>query len=290
MVRPVRIRAMARVGAGGVARCAMGAALAIAIPGTAYAQRGGADSVWTTEWIPVSGGHLKARVYRSLDATPAPILVIVLHGDAPVNKPGYQYTFAQAAAGLGDVVIAAILRPGYIDAAGDTSSGDRGLTTGDNYTRDRIDAIMAVIRHLRAEYHARAVVLAGHSGGAAISADILGLHPDLAKAALLVSCPCDVPAWRAHMKSIHPAPVWDVPVESLSPQDLAEKVSSSVHVQMVVGAADSVAPPELTTRYADALRRKGIDVNVTLLPGEGHEIFLEPAVQGVLADLLHSIR
>jgi predicted esterase len=92
------------------------------------------------------------------------------------------------------------------------------------------------------------------------------------------------------MKELHPAPVWDVPVESVSPQDLTTKLSGSVHVQMIVGAQDSVAPPPLTTHYADALRRRGIDVGVTLLPGLGHEIFLEPAVQGVLADLLHHLR
>jgi predicted esterase len=265
-------------------------ALATPAPSSAQGVGAGADSVWQTEWLPVSSGHLKARIYRSFDVTPTPLLVIVLHGDAPFNNPGYQYDFAKAAANVGDVVIAAILRPGYIDAAGDTSSGVRGLTTGDNYTRDRIDAIVAAIQRLRSEYHARAIVLVGHSGGAAISADILGLHPDLAKAALLVSCPCDVPAWRAHMKELHPAPVWDVPVENVSPQDLTTKLSGSVHVQMVVGAQDSVAPPPLTTHYADALRRRGIDVGVTLLPGLGHEIFLEPAVQGVLADLLHHLR
>jgi protein-S-isoprenylcysteine O-methyltransferase Ste14 len=36
------------------------------------------------------------------------------------------------------------------------------------------------------------VVVAGHSGGAAIAANILGRRPALIDAALVVSCPCDV--------------------------------------------------------------------------------------------------
>jgi pimeloyl-ACP methyl ester carboxylesterase len=132
-----------------------------------------------------------------------------------------------------------------------------------------MEAIVTAIQHLRTEYHARAAVLVGHSGGAAISADILALYPQLAKAALLVSCPCDVPAWRAHMKAVHPSPVWDRPVHSLSPQDVVATVSRSVHVGMVVGAIDSVAPPPLTTSYADALKRRGIDVTTYPPPGQG---------------------
>lgn len=52
---------------------------------------------------------------------------------------------------------------------------------------------------------------------------------------------------------------------------------------------DSVAPPPLTTSYADALKRRGIDVTTTLLPGKGHEIFLEPEVQSLLVSLLRGI-
>jgi pimeloyl-ACP methyl ester carboxylesterase len=242
-----------------------------------------------TEWLQVATGRLKARTYVSSTATARPILVIVLHGDAPFNKPDYQYFFAKRSASLGDVVAAAILRPGYTDPAGDTSSGVRGSTTGDNYTRDRIDAIAAAITALRDEYRARAVVMVGHSGGAAISADILALYPKLARAALLVSCPCDLTPWRQHMKTVAPTPLWDQPVQSLSALDLASGVSSSTKVHMVVGSADHIAPPQFTQIYAAALSKRHIDVQVTQLPDKDHEIFLDPAVQVELAALLKSI-
>ena len=246
--------------------------------------------VGATEWTQTPAGRMKAEVFVSPQAGAHPVLVVVLHGDAPFAKPSYQYKVARQAASDGDVVAAAILRPGYADPTGDTSAGERGLTTGDNYTRDRIDLIVAAIRDLQQRHHARAVVLVGHSGGAAISADILGTYPALAQGALLVSCPCDVPAWRAHMKSVQGGAIWDRPVASLSPLDEAKAVAPTVKVRMMVGAADEVAPPRFTQAYAAALSKRGVDVRVVQLPGKDHEIFLEPAVQDELRTLLAASR
>jgi predicted esterase len=217
------------------------------------------------------------------------VLIVVLHGDAPFNKPDYQYAFAERAASHGDFIAAAILRPGYSDPSGDTSDGIRGQTSGDNYTADRIAMIVAAIHDLQSEYNPRATVLVGHSGGAAIAADILGLQPKLAAAALLLSCPCDVGAWRKHMKEVQLAPVWDQPVESLSPLDLAAQVPTSTRIRMMVGSDDHVAPPKFTQVYADRLAARGVDVQVTQLPGKNHEILLEPDVETALERLVASI-
>lgn len=267
-------------------RGVLGAALSLSLLATpvlaASVEIGG-----VTEWQAVPGGKLKAQVYVGPQVSAHPVLVVVLHGDAPFAKPRYQYDFARQAATSGDVVAAAILRPGYTDAVGDTSSGVHGLTTGDNYTRDRIEMIAAAIRGLRDAHSARAVVLVGHSGGAALAADLLALHPELAKVALLVSCPCDLGAWRAHMKALqHGDPIWDRPVASLSSLDLAPRVPKGDKVRMMVGSADEVAPPDLTQRYAAALAGRGVDVEITQLPGKDHEIFLEPEVQAALKALL----
>jgi pimeloyl-ACP methyl ester carboxylesterase len=271
----------------GVLRGVLLAALcAVAVAAPAPADPDAPGPAGVTEWTTTPAGRLKAQVFVSPEAGDHPILIVVLHGDAPFSKPSYQYAFARRAARAGDVVAAAILRPGYSDPSGDASSGERGLTTGDNYTRDRIDMIAGAIGELQRRRHARAVVLAGHSGGAAISADLLAVHPELARAALLVSCPCDVATWRAHMKSVQKVAIWDRPVSSLSPQDLASEVPKDDHVRMMVGAADAVAPPGLTRAYAAALSGRGVDVAVVELPGKEHEIFLEPAVQDELRVLV----
>lgn len=238
------------------------------------------------EWVQVPGGRLRVRLFTGPRHAAAPTLVIVLHGDAPRTNPGYQYEFAAQAGKQDDVIAAAILRPGYTDSLGDTSAGVRGMTTGDNYTRDRLAMIATAIRALKAEYEPRQTILLGHSGGAALSADLLALYPDLADKALLASCPCDLEPWRQHMKTVAPTPLWDQPVDSVSPLSVAAKVPVRDKVVMMVGAADNVAPPGLTRAYAAALRRNGVQVQLVELPGRDHEILLDPAVQSALRALI----
>lgn len=256
---------------------------------TASAASAASEDAGTTEWLQTSGGRLKARTFAHRAGSDHPVLVVVLHGDAPFNKPQYQYRFAERAAAIPNVIATAILRPGYTDPSGDRSAGVRGMTTGDNYTRDRIDAIAGAIEELKRRHRASEVVLVGHSGGAALSADILALHPEVARRAVLVSCPCDVPTWRAHMKQLQHAPVWDAPVESVSPLEVAERVPANDQVLLITGTADEVAPPALTAAYAKALSAHGVHADVVQLPGKDHEILLDPAVEQQLRTFIGSV-
>ena len=175
-----------------------GAALLVGLAcSSVHAQSPATSPVW------VQGGpyRLKTSVYRSSRLSPDPVLVVVLHGDAPFNKPDYQDTFAaKVAAAYADVITAAILRPGYTDPQGNTSEGDRGLATGDNYNAQNVDALAAAIGELRRRFKARRVVVVGHSGGAAITANILGRHPalDRRRAPGLLPVRCEALA-RAHV-------------------------------------------------------------------------------------------
>jgi predicted esterase len=179
-------------------------------------------------------------------------------------------------------VVVGLLRPGYTDGAGHTSDGERGRATGDNYTPQVIDAVREVVVALRKEYDTGPVVLVGHSGGAAIAADLLGRWPGEVDAALLISCPCNVWAWRTHMMKSYAWPygpmalVFKLPTDSLSPLDLADRVSPRVAVRMLVGENDDVAPPALTREYEAALKRHGANVRVTIAPALPHDILLEP--------------
>jgi pimeloyl-ACP methyl ester carboxylesterase len=229
-----------------------------------------------TLWMTGRGLRLKTKIYRSASAGDHPVLLLVLHGDSPFGPPSYQYIFARRAASQIDgVVSAALLRPGYADGTGDQSSGARGLTTGDNYTPDVVDAGADILDQLKAKLRPRATVLMGHSGGAAIAANMLGRHPSAAEGALLVSCPCDLAAWRSHMLKLQKNPIWTLPVRSLSPIELSGSVAPTVHVRMLVGSQDDIAPPELTEKYAAALRARGIDVAATIAPDLPHDILLE---------------
>jgi pimeloyl-ACP methyl ester carboxylesterase len=238
-----------------------------------------------TKWMTVNGLRLKTKIYKSKAQGDRPTLLLVLHGDSPNGPPSIQDVFAQTASEhLENAIVAGVLRPGYTDGAGDTSDGERGRATGDNYTPQVVDAVAQLLRDLKKEYAPGSAVMVGHSGGAAIAANVLGRWPSEANAALLISCPCNVPAWRSHMmktyfRSYGPlALVFSLPTDSLSPLDLANGLSPRLPVRMIVGENDTVAPARFTREYAESLRRHGTNVTVTVTPGLGHDIFLKPFV------------
>lgn len=244
------------------------------------------DSTW------IRGGPfcLHTRTYRGALAGGAPQLVVVLHGDAPFNNPTYQYALARnVAAANPEVVAVAILRPGYTDGDGVRSAGPRGHTSGDNYTPEVADAIASAVTALARLHHASRVVLVGHSGGATIAADIIARHPSAADAAVLASCPCDVAAFRHHMGRVQRNPIWYLPVRSLSPIDIAERVDRRTLVRMIVGASDELAPPALSHAYAARLSAHGVNASVTELPSMGHEIFLDPRVANLISSTLEDV-
>jgi pimeloyl-ACP methyl ester carboxylesterase len=249
-----------------------------------------------TLWVRANGLRLKTNIYQSAKLSTHPILIVVLHGDLlgvrSIPSMTYHYVFAQGAATkMDDVVIAALLRPGYRDDTGEHSEGDQGLTTGDNYTPEVVDAVAKAIDELKAKFHPARTVLAGHSGGAAITGVLLGRWPSEVDAALMVSCPCDLVAWRKHMLQMqNNNPIWLAPVKSLSPIDLAGNVLRSVHVQLLVGGKDPVAPPEMSQHYAEVLRDRGDDVTVTLVPGLEHDILLEPVTLSALRTLVEKLK
>ena len=214
----------------------------------------------------------------------------MIHDDAPSVNPSYQYAFAgSAAAALNDVVAVGVLRPGYQDGMGGRSEGERGFALADNYTVDDIASVASAAKTLMSRYHAVDLTLVGHSGGSTIAADILALYPGLARGALLVSCPCDVPAFRWGMMKHQWNPLWLIPVRAVSPQDHAQQIPRSTIVRLVVGSADPVTPPPLTLAFARTLETNDGNVQVLVLKDFGHEILLQPAVLQELHALMNDV-
>jgi pimeloyl-ACP methyl ester carboxylesterase len=258
--------------------------------------------------LDVSAGRLKAEAYSSKPLSAHPVLLVVLHGDLPDPTPSYQYAFAQLVTQgsdapslpqfirdklgdwkpIPDILAVGILRPGYRDNAGDRSDGDMGNAAADNFTPEVVDAISLAIDGLRQRFGARRVVLVGHSGGAAIAADVLGRHPRSADAALLVACGCDPNATRAEMRKVRGSPIWRGPTRSLQPLDLAPGVRTDTIVRLIVGANDQNALPKYSVRYAEVLKQRGVDAQVIHVPSVGHNILLTAPVLSALAVLLRA--
>ena len=233
----------------------------------------------------VKGGsyRLRVHVFESKRLSEHPVLLVVLRGDLGTD---YINLFASQAARDRDVVAVALLGPGYSDKQGNVSDGSKGLTTGDIYDATNTDAVAAAVLKLKEQFHARKVVLAGHSGGAAVSANILARHPEVADAALLVSCPCNVPLWRKHMLEKTRNAVFEGMIDTLSPIDLVAGLSDKTQVIMLVGSDDDVAPPHISESYQAVSVKLHKQVQLRLIPGAVHDMFLDPVVQTYLQPLL----
>ena len=177
----------------------------------------------------------------------------------------------------GNVIGIGMLRPGYTDHLGRKSDGVRGETVGDNYDEPRIEKIAGAIKLLRAEHNATKVIVAGHSGGSAITAKLIALKPGLVDHAFIVSCPCNINAWRADMLKKTQYRGFSGDLDISSPVDVVNEISDDTGITMFVGESDEVTKPYLSREYKTALSRSGKEAELYMIDGD-HEIFLDRQV------------
>lgn len=230
----------------------------------------------------------KIKTHKSADLTDTPILLIALHGDSPFNNPSYQYVFAKKIAEQSTNLIAVgMLRPGYTDTMQRTSSGRKGNAVGDNYDETRVEQIATAVTKLATIYNPSKIILAGHSGGAAITANLIALYPDLVDHAVIVSCPCNVPKWRKDMFALTSETIFQKPIEHLSPADVVTEIAQDTKVSMFIGDNDKVTKSYLSKEYQSLLTKAGIEASLTQTKG-GHDIFLDDQVMMAVVDIIHN--
>lgn len=212
----------------------------------------------------VYGGGLclAAETFGADNAGTSPVLIVVVHGDiSDGGAATYHARFAKTLAKPG-VVVVALIRPGYWDAAGRTSEGNN-YDRKDNYTAQNIGAIGAAIDALKKHHRARRVIYVGHSGGAAIGGVLVGQRRGLIDAAVLVSCPCDLTRWlHAHRYA-----AW---TRSLSPDFYVPRVPPTTEVVAITGEKDANTAPELARDYVTALKKRGARARFVSVDGAGH--------------------
>ncbi|MCL1127886.1 alpha/beta hydrolase family protein [Shewanella surugensis] len=212
-----------------------------------------------------------------------PCLVIAIHDDAPFGTVSYHNTFAKKVSGLAvNVVAVGLLRPGYKDERGRKSNGRKGWAVGDNYDRKRIEQIVVGIRILQQRYRPIKTIVAGHSGGAAITAKMLAYYPDLMDSALIVSCSADINAWRKDMLKLRSSLLFFGKIACTSPLDLVKTISNKAQIHVICGAEDEVTRPYLSERYVTKLIQAGKQVHYDVITGD-HDIFLHPFVLASVA-------
>ena len=232
--------------------------------------------------LKVSGAS-QCLLMRRFGAIDADVMIVWLHGDVSSGGPA-NYHFVSAEQALNQfpavkVLSVALVRPGYPDGSGDSSSvaflqGGRA----DHYTTENLMEVGAAIERLRAKFQPKKVVVVGHSGGATTVAALLGMKPKLIDAAVLVACPCELTAWRAGRRE------WS---RSENPIKWADHVDPSTRVVALTGAKDDNTLPELAKTYVEALRARGVEATFQLLADETHNsAFRSPQVFNAVRTLL----
>ncbi len=214
------------------------------------------------DWVLGNRLCLALSTFGAETAGAAAVLVVVVHGDiSDGGRASYHIAFAKSLAARG-VVAVALTRPGYTDENGRASEGS---TYGriDNYTADTVAAVARAVAALKAHYRPRRVIYVGHSGGAAIGGVLIGRWPRLVDAAVLVSCPCDIPRWLSERRQ----PPW---TQSQSPSSYTTRVPRATTVVAVTGTADANTFPALGEDYAARLARRGVDARFVAVEGAGH--------------------
>ena len=254
----------------------------------ARTQNNNCDRKDTLNYISTQNGYLYVKTFKSDSIGLNSNLLIVIHGDAPFNPPSYQYKLSKKISEqVNNTVIVSILRPGYKDNEGNKSDGKRGLTTGDNYTEEVINSLTSVIKELKNRFKPSRTLIVGHSGGAAISANIVSLTPNLADKAILVSCPCDVEAFRKSMALKQPFyGAWRDSVKSISPINIINKICVKTDITLIHGQQDDIVPFEIAETYYKQLKSNNIKAEIIKVEGAGHEILLSDPVITIIKSKL----
>ena len=232
----------------------------------------------------VTGGESKCVVMARFGNVPDPrVLVVWLHGDTSGGGPATShYRVAEQAAkrfAAEGVLNVGLIRPGYEDEDGRQSDGSN-YGRSDNYTKDNMEIVGGAIERLKQHYHPQRVVVVGHSGGAATAANLLGMMPGLVDAALLVSCPCDLVAWRANGRK-NP---WS---RSENPAKWLDSVRPPVRVIALTGEDDPNTGSYFARTYIENLQKRNVQASFELVPGADHNgAFKSPIVLDTLAELI----
>ncbi|MFK8012119.1 MAG: alpha/beta hydrolase family protein [Marinicellaceae bacterium] len=249
-----------------------------------------ADCLKVSHEVWAGNNCTKIKTFKSEAISEKPILVVVLHGDSPYKKPNYQYEFARIAANQSSNVVAVgMLRPGYTDSMERTSDGEKGEANGDSYDKKRVDQIAQAITELKKIHKPSAVILAGHSGGSAITANIMSLYPSLIDHGFIVSCPCDVKIWRKDMLSLSKKQVFEGEINTLSPLELVNNLNEKSHVSMFVGNKDKITKPYISQNYKQAAIKSGAKVSFKIIQGK-HDIFLNPLILDAMKEIIQDYK
>lgn len=150
-----------------------------------------------------------------------------------------------------------------------------------------MERVAGALRVLRDTFKPEKLILVGHSGGAATSSIVLGKHPGVADAALLLGCPCDVPPWREHRNAQRGGSGgWP---NSLNPLAFISGIPAGTPVLAVTGAQDDNTLPEFAKRWVEAASAKSVKARFEEVSGLNHLTIQEwPEIASRVSQLIEA--
>ena len=239
-----------------------------------------------TVWSP--SAHAPTGKDQPNQATP-PVLVVLLHGDSGGGlAQRHLDRWAKTANILSgpNQTIVFLVRPGYRSPVGDSSGWAN--PHDDDYTAGNVARVATALQNLRARYNASKVIVVGHSGGAAITALLLGRFPSSLDGAILLGCPCDVPPWRQHRGTQRGRQTpWP---NSLNPMDAVANIPTDKMVLAVTGSLDDNTLPVFAQAWVSAVSARGVNARFILAQDLDHtNILLWPGLSEQLRQTINNV-
>ena len=219
----------------------------------------------------------------------AKTLIVMLHGDGEGQLGQRQidrWTAIGRSLSAPERNVFFMVRPGYQSPVGNSSGWAN--PKDDDYTAENMARVAGALATLKTTYKSEKLVLVGHSGGAATSALVLGKHPGVADAALLLGCPCDVPPWRDHRNAQRGrGGPWS---KSLNPLDYISTIPAGTHVMAVTGSQDDNTLPEFAKRWVEKASASGVKALYQDASGLNHSSIQQwPDINSKVSDLVKSL-
>ena len=212
-------------------------------------------------WVAGNNLCLAIKTFVHDEKVSRPVLRVFLHGDNSRGGPS-DYMYSYAALYAPGVVSVAMLRPDHYDFEGRRST-PKSYGRRNWETEESIDAIADAVRKLKRHHKASRVVMIGHSGGSNISAVMLGRHPGVADAALLLGCACDKEAKRMMQGRTYRS-------EDINPIDYVDYIPLTAKVIAITGSRDTTNPAKLCRPYIRYLKERGVFARLDIVEGARH--------------------
>jgi predicted esterase len=235
------------------------------------------------DWVIGKDECLKIITFKGSGSASLNTLIVYLHGDGAIEaRPSDYLKHGVNKINADNVVQIILMRPGYFDSTGATSTGilKRKSRRGTSYNSHNVKEIAMAIDNLKGYHKPKKTIIVGHSGGAAIAALILGRHSEVADGAILAACPCNVDKWvqMAGKRSGR---------DALSPSNYVDNIGSDVTVIALTGTKDNNTFPVLANEYIAKLEKHNVNGKFISVAGQTHNgIVRSPSFYNAINEII----